>query len=308
MARDQLSEVLDLVEVRGQLTGGFAVSGRWQSHSPGGIPLKYVAVVQGGAELTGEQFAEPVLLTAGDVIVLREPGPMRAQGGHGSGPVLEVDARDDFLDLCAPGEQAEDVFVGGRIDLDESGRAVLLQALPEVVLLPASSPATVPVRRSLQRLVEEVRSPRLGSAFAIRHCAQMLVLDVLRACLDEAELPPGLLRLLADEQLRPALELMHSDLARTWSVTQLARAAAMSRTAFAQRFRTVAGIPPGAYLRQRRMSVARRELRRPGSRLLPIASRLGYGSESAFSAAFSRETGESPQAYRRRAAPALEVG
>lgn len=47
MAMGQLSEVLDIVEVRGQLTGGFAVSGPWRSASPAGIPLKYVAILQG---------------------------------------------------------------------------------------------------------------------------------------------------------------------------------------------------------------------------------------------------------------------
>jgi len=122
----------------------------------------------------------------------------------------------------------------------------------------------------------------------------------MRACVDEAELPPGLLRLLADEGLRPALELMHADVSRTWSIEQLARAAAMSRTPFSQRFRAVAGLPPGAYLTQWRMQLARRQLRRPGARLAPIASGRGFGSESSFSTAFSRENGESPQAHRQR--------
>lgn len=300
MESDHLSDVLDQVEVRGQLTGGFAVSGPWQSDAPAGIPLKYVAAVQGAAELSGEQFERPLSLMAGDVMILRESRPLTARGGDGPGPRVEVDARDEFVDLCRPGESAQDVFVGGRIDLDEGGRAVLLASLPAVTVVRASSPAAIPIRHSLQRLVDEARTPRLGSAFAVRHCAQMVVLDVLRACLDEADLAPGLLRVLADEQLRPALELIHADLSRTWSLDELARSVAMSRTSFAERFRTVAGVPPGVYLRQRRMSLARRELRRPGSRLRPIAARLGYGSESAFSTAFAREAGESPQAYRRR--------
>jgi len=59
------------------------------------------------------------------------------------------------------------------------------------------------------------------------------------AYVDQAELPPGWLRVLTDERLRPAIGLMHADPGKPWSLDELARAAAMSRTSFAERFRTV---------------------------------------------------------------------
>lgn len=301
MVGDQLSEVFDLVEIRGQMTGGFIVSGPWSARSPAGIPLKYVALVRGRALLYAEALDGPLELSSGDVVILREQSAVRAEGGHGDGPRREVDARDQFLDLSGPDDQEADVVVGGRIDLDDAGRAVLLAALPAVSVIRASAPDASDLHTSLQRLVTEATTPRMGSAFALRQCAQLVVLDVLRACLVHSDLPPGLLRLLADERLRPALEMMHSDPARAWHLADLAHAAAMSRTSFAERFRAVAGMPPLTYLTQWRMALARRDLRRPGSRVRPIALGLGYGSESAFSAAFTRETGESPQAYRRRA-------
>jgi AraC-like DNA-binding protein len=91
---------------------------------------------------------------------------------------------------------------------------------------------------------------------------------------------------------------MHSQPDTLWSLNELARAAAMSRTAFAERFRTVAGMPPRAYLNRWRMMLAQRALRDDDVSVGSLASELGYASESAFSTAFKREVGQSPLRYR----------
>jgi AraC-like DNA-binding protein len=124
---------------------------------------------------------------------------------------------------------------------------------------------------------------------------------VLRAYVDQTELPPGWLRMLTDERLRPALGLMHAEPGKPWGLQELAHAAAMSRTSFAERFRTVAGIPPLTYLNRWRMLLAQRALRDSDVRVGSLAIELGYASESAFSTAFKREVGESPLRYRNRA-------
>lgn len=79
-----------------------------------------------------------------------------------------------------------------------------------------------------------------------------------------------------------------------WRLEELARAAAMSRTSFAERFRAVAGTPPLAYLNAWRMLLAQRALRDAETRVGPLAMELGYTSESALSNAFKREVGMSP--------------
>jgi AraC-like DNA-binding protein len=94
---------------------------------------------------------------------------------------------------------------------------------------------------------------------------------------------------------------MHAEPGRAWRLETLARTVAMSRTAFATRFREVAGIPPLAYLHRWRMLLAQRALREGDDHVGALAATLGYGSESAFSTAFKRETGEPPLRYRRRA-------
>lgn len=94
--------------------------------------------------------------------------------------------------------------------------------------------------------------------------------------------------------------MMHGEPGKAWGLDELARASSMSRTAFAARFKLLAGTTPLAYLTAWRMRLAERALREEGTSVGLIGQMLGYSSESAFSNAFKREKGVSPQGYRRR--------
>lgn len=300
---DPLSDVFDAVEIRGLLTGGAAVGGgRWISHNSIDDPLKLFAVARGHARLTTDGLDTPVTLGPGDVAIVNGRSWMTVEGGSGDGPPIEitVTAGGPLQHLPGAHPGAVDVLVGVRVDLNAAGRALLLAALPAVGHVRAVPGASTGLHASLERLVEEANSDRMGSAFAIRQHGQLLMLEVLRAYLARNELPPGWLRLLTDEPLRPAINLMHAQPGQRWGLEELARAAAMSRTSFAQRFRKVAGMPPLTYLHRWRMLLAQRALRRDDVLVGSLAQQLGFASESAFSTAFKRETGQSPLRYRRR--------
>jgi AraC-like DNA-binding protein len=303
MIGDQLSEVLDIVEVRGVLTGGLAVRGPWVSHAVIQDPLKLIAMVCGRAQLTTDRIDGPLELESGDVAVLNNRSCLELRGGSGDGPPREVVPleAESFIRLDGADRGTDDVVIGGRVDLNPAGRALLLQALPPVAHVRASVSTATNLRGSLDRLFDEVAGDRVGSAFAIRQYGQLLLLEVLRAYIEQAQLPSGWLRLLTDEQLRPTLTLMHAEPGKAWGLEELARAAAMSRTSFAERFRTVAGMPPLAYLNHWRMLLARRALRNSDVRVGSLAFELGYSSEASFSNAFKREVGESPLRYRYQA-------
>ena len=97
-----------------------------------------------------------------------------------------------------------------------------------------------------------------------------------------------------------ALEAMHQDPARRWTVASLAAQAGLSRAPFARRFTALVGRPPLAYLTWWRMTVAARMLRESDATVAVIARRVGYSSEFAFATAFRREHGSAPGRYRRR--------
>ncbi|NVZ67251.1 helix-turn-helix transcriptional regulator, partial [Pseudomonas gingeri] len=169
--------------------------------------------------------------------------------------------------------------------------------LPPWIHVPAASPQAKAFRWLLDQLVEERASELPGVQLASAQLAQLLFIQILRAHLStSAPMPAGWLRALADTRIAPALRLMHGDPARAWHLDELARACAMSRTTFALRFRTTAGVAPLTYLTEWRMRLAERALREDNRPMAVLAQTLGYSSESAFSNAFKRVTGSSPKA------------
>ncbi len=313
MGTDRLSEVLDFISVQSMISGGTAVRGRWETRARIDEDLKFFAIVRGGMRLTTDGLETPLALQAGDVVILNGRTELQLEGGSGGGaPVrLEPPASGSFVragqDSSGAEDAAEDIIIGGRVTVNAAGRELLLQALPPVAHIRAGTESAPHLHVLVHRLFEELSAQRMGWEFAVRQYGQLLLLDVLRAFVADADLPQGWLKLLADERLRPALALIHGSPSRPWSLQDLARASAMSRTAFAERFREVAGTPPRAYLNNWRMLMAQRELRGGDTRIRSLALELGYSSESAFSTAFKRSVGESPLQYRSRARERVPV-
>ncbi len=98
---------------------------------------------------------------------------------------------------------------------------------------------------------------------------------------------------------REHLALLHRDPGHSWTVPELARLAATSRSVLGERFAQLLGISPMQYLAGWRMQIAADLLRTTRLKMHEIAERSGYGSEVAFSRAFSRHLGVAPGALRR---------
>ena len=152
---------------------------------------------------------------------------------------------------------------------------------------------------ALVRLVaDESHEQRSGRELVLTRLVEVLLIEALRSSSRE-DAPPGLLRGLSDARLAPALRHMHGQLARSWTVAQLAKKAALSRSAFFERFTRTVGLRPMEYLLAWRMAVARDLLRRRELGIAQVAERVGYGSASTFSTAFSRHVGQPPSHYAR---------
>ena len=152
---------------------------------------------------------------------------------------------------------------------------------------------------TLVRLIgEEADERRAGRDLVLTRLVEVLLIEALRASPGE-DAPPGLLRGLADARLAPAIRQMHGQLGRAWTVALLARTTALSRSAFFERFTRTVGLPPMEYLLAWRMAVAKDLLCREDLGLAEVADRVGYGSASTFSTAFSRHVGQSPGRYAR---------
>jgi AraC-like DNA-binding protein len=153
---------------------------------------------------------------------------------------------------------------------------------------------------SLQYLIRETAQPGPGNRAVLARLSEFLFMEVLRwQLLTSAGNGPSWLAGLHDPHIGRALQLMHAEPARTWTVEELARQSALSRAAFGKRFVDLVGDPPMQYLASWRMHLARNLLRESKLSVGEVAERVGYESEAAFSRTFSRTVGAPPAAWRR---------
>ena len=106
---------------------------------------------------------------------------------------------------------------------------------------------------------------------------------------------------LSPNALRGAIERMRSDSDADVSLGALASDAGLSRFHFCRAFKESTGLSPHAWLRQHRLEQAMNMLRDTDASVVSVAAALGYGSQTAFAAAFRKLTGEAPSSWRRRA-------
>ncbi|WP_413252446.1 AraC family transcriptional regulator [Streptomyces niveus] len=150
-------------------------------------------------------------------------------------------------------------------------------------------------------LATEVGVAAAGGPLVQNHLAQILLVHMLRAHAGRTDRPTGWLGALNEDGVGVALRAVHADMAHSWSLKELAEISHMSRSAFAQTFKSHVGTPPLEYLIQWHMSLARDALARDTLSISQLARATGYQSESAFSTAFRRVVGSSPAQFRNQA-------
>jgi len=155
------------------------------------------------------------------------------------------------------------------------------------------------VRRLVEMAVEESTAPTPGGACVLSHLSELLFVEVVRRYV--AALPAenvGWFAALRDESVGRALQKLHQRPSHSWTLDELAKESALSRSTLAERFAHLVGMPPMQYLAQWRIQLAASLLRAESSSLAEIAARVGYGSEAALSRAFKRWVGVAPGQYR----------
>ncbi|EHS51716.1 transcriptional regulator, AraC family, partial [Rhizobium sp. PDO1-076] len=156
-------------------------------------------------------------------------------------------------------------------------------------------------------LIDEAAMDRSGRTLVLTRLVEVLLVESLRLG-QTPDAPAGLLRGLGDARLSEAIRQMHTDPARPWTMADLAKEAALSRSAFFDRFSRNVGVPPMEYLLGWRMALAKNLLRQQEIDIAEVAERVGYGSASTFSTAFSRCVGQPPGRYARNSVNQQSVG
>lgn len=321
---DVLSDVLRAGKLTGALFFMIDAAPPWQvavPKAPAFAPLilprarhiiSYHVVTQGSCwgALLGEP---PVAVSAGDILVFPHGDAYVMYQSPPPDGDIDFEYSLGFFRSMAAGELPFAVREGGagaeRLGLvcgflgcDARPFNPLLATLPRMLHLRGAPEAQGDL---LGRLVEltlaEVRSPRSGGECMRLGLSELMFVEVVRRHL--ATLPAGQTGWLAglrDPAIGRVLALLHERPAEPWTLERLAGAAALSRSALAERFAHLVGQPPMQYLTQWRMQLAARRLADGGSKVAAVALEVGYASEAAFSRAFKKLTGASPAQWRRR--------
>jgi AraC-like DNA-binding protein len=191
--------------------------------------------------------------------------------------------------------------VFGYLACDRNMMRPFFETLPRLVHIPSDDGHAAMVRDLLRICEREAACPQQGTDSTLARVAELLFVDTLRRYADT--LPAegkGWLSALRDARIGRALALIHDEPGRPWTLKELARSVALSRSALADRFAAVVGEPPMQYLTRWRLALAARSLR-SGEAIMHVAERSGYESDASFSRAFKREFGMPPATWRRQA-------
>jgi AraC-like DNA-binding protein len=295
---DPLSDVIDLLRPRAVFTKGISGAGRWGvRYSDFGHP-SFCIVIEGSCRLAVDGQDE-LTLEAGDFVLLPTTPGFTMSGFE---PVVPKFIDPHVAAASPDGEVRHGTqdgppnvrILGGYFIFDGQDSGLLVSLLPKQVHVRGVERLSTLVKL----LTEEAGQQRSGRDLVLSRLVEVLLVESLRLT-QRPDAPAGLLRGLGDVRLADAIRKMHANPARPWTMAQLAKEAALSRSAFFDRFTRNVGVPPMEYLLGWRMSLAKNLLRRREVDIAEVAERVGYASASTFSTAFARYVGEPPGRYSK---------
>ena len=337
---DVLSDVLRVVRLSGAVFFTADCSSPWALESPTpeslasiGMPgaeciVLFHILVDGQCEVACQ--GHPVTtMEAGDVVVFPrgDQHTMRSHGAATSTPldsVFSPGPYDQLPQLAFGGGGRTSRFVCGYLNCDQRF-SPLVEALPTMLFVRSrddysaivavdatgSRPTGVPqgsgtwLGTTLKFTINEARAGRPGNSAMLGRLTELMFVEILREymqCLPANQ--GGWLAGLNDAHVGKALRLLHATPGREWTVDELAREVAASRSVLAQRFTDLVGETPMRYLTNWRMQLAKQMMREGARNVQDVATRVGYDSEAAFNRAFKRATGSPPATWRKRAVSA----
>jgi AraC-like DNA-binding protein len=198
------------------------------------------------------------------------------------------------------GDGRTTVMLTGCFTLDSSFNKAVVDLLPSTIHIKADEPQSVQLQNTIRLLADEMQHDAPGSQVIVNRLTDVFFLQAIRSYMSQhKDCASHWLRAVGDPQIGRVLTAIHGDMARLWTVEELAAEGGMSRAGFAMRFKQLVGETPLEYLTRWRMYKATRLLRDRGRKLLEVANSVGYDSDAAFNRAFKRMHGVSAGEYRR---------
>ncbi|WP_417689830.1 AraC family transcriptional regulator [Roseibium sp.] len=314
MKHDALSQILDALKLRGSVYFHTNFSAPFGVGVPAfGNVARFHMAMRGSCWLQVEGQDRPIHLSTGDLAVIPH-GTAHVLSDELDRPVSSVDEVVRQTGYSGEGalyfggaeeDQACKLFCG-HFEFEEGSVHPILDALPSVIHVPNTQTMNAHWLDAVMRFVaSEVHATLPGSDAVIHRLTEIIFIQVVRTFVDREGDKAGCLAAVLDPRFGRCMSKIHLAPERSWTVETLAREAGMSRTVFAERFTSLVGMTPLAYVTHWRMERARREIAETDLPLIDIAETVGYTSEAAFNRAFKRHFDVTPGQIRRSGVPAF---
>jgi AraC-like DNA-binding protein len=315
LGRDVLAETLRAVRLTGSVfldacfTSPFGIISpkRFDENSPM-AHLRHISIFHLIAE--GECSVELATgecrkVTAGDILLM----PFADQHKFWNGRTAEMPQADDLVrpgpikgmwNINHGGGGQQTLMVCGFLESSEFLLTPVFRTLPNLLVDRAENDQVGALLTStLRQILSLTKAATPGTELMLGRLMELLFVEVLRRY--ATRLPSsakGWFAALNDPIVGRALQVVHGDPSRRWTVEGLAREAGSSRTVLAERFHAVLGQAPIEYITCWRMQLASERIRAGNGSLAAIAADVGYESDAAFNRAFKRVTGVTPGRWR----------
>jgi AraC-like DNA-binding protein len=301
-ANDVLSIVLSQLKLNAFAAGAFDAGGAWAIEFPASDALLFKVILRGECWLAVDGEETPYHLKTGDCfLVSRRRSFVLAKDlklkKRISAKTLVHTRQKNGVAICNGGGDV--MSIGTVFRFDGHFSEVIFHSLPPVIHIPAHMDQAAVLRWSLDRFGAEFRGRGAGHSLMMHYLAPIILLQTLRIYLASGRNDNNWLVALSHPKLSKAIEAMHADCGKHWSLDTLAKTSGMSRAGFALTFKKMVGVSPIDYLAHWRMQIACDLLQQGRLGVAEIAGKVGYESESAFSAAFKKIVKCRPGFYQK---------
>lgn len=269
----------------------------WKLSTPGSGATSFHLVSHGDVWLHMDSLPQPMQLLPGDIAFF----PQDAAHAICDRPYFSPEEKDSWGRQVAYNRNAPGAgLICGHLRLPAHLYRLLLASFPDFLLVrPDNTPVGQRMRDLIELMMLEAEGNELGVTAILDRLSDMLFLYIIRHTLHLNPRLSPLLIATTDEHLRLATQAFIETHAEPWTVDSLAKKACLSRTAFAERFSSLVGMPPMEFVATWRVQLASGWLADGNANMLDVALRCGYESEAAFRKAFKRITGTSPGKARK---------
>jgi AraC-like DNA-binding protein len=292
---DALNQLLATFRLTTDVINNAQYCGDWAIDTSGTGKASFHIIAHADCYLRSDDLDGVVYLEKGDCVLFPRDSK------HLLSNVAECNLPSNEETAVSYEEGLKDDGVGlicGYFHFRQSAASSLLDILPDAVLIQRKK-AEGGVAILMDLMIRESLRVSAGTEAVVNRLAEALFVIILREHVENSEGGVGLAAALQDQKIHKALAGMQAKPQAKWSVEKLAQLATMSRSAFADRFKSLLGVSPMEYLTQWRMQIAYNLLDEQNLPVLEVADRCGYDSEAAFAKAFKRVMGVGPGAVRQ---------